>query len=198
MKYLFFSRTRFFRISLGLLFMVFFFGCQKDLNETGSAYVPESQSSPLVIAKINTFMVITKSETLPAGFEKKLSMYGEIVSSIPEIGQVVVKPMVSNFETKIAKLEEVQAVVPDLMVKWIEPVKFINESNPPSIGDDETYFLRQWGLDAIDAPEAWNAGYTGKKAKVFVLDSGIDAEHPDLAPNLNRSLCYFFCSGRKL
>ncbi len=57
------------------------------------------------------------------------------------------------------------------------------------------YFGLQWGLDAIDAPEAWNAGFEGEGAKVFILDSGIDAEHPDLTPNLNTSLCASFVPG---
>ncbi|MEU1469959.1 S8 family serine peptidase [Streptomyces sp. NPDC005761] len=33
----------------------------------------------------------------------------------------------------------------------------------------------------IGAPEAWAAGYTGKGAKVAVLDTGIDVNHPDFA-----------------
>lgn len=36
-------------------------------------------------------------------------------------------------------------------------------------------------VEQVRAPEAWEAGYTGKGVKVAVLDSGIDADHPDLA-----------------
>ncbi|WP_410649547.1 S8 family serine peptidase [Amycolatopsis sp. cmx-4-54] len=33
----------------------------------------------------------------------------------------------------------------------------------------------------IGAPQAWQSGFTGKDVKVAVLDTGIDARHPDLA-----------------
>ncbi|MFF9571092.1 S8 family serine peptidase [Streptomyces sp. NPDC014685] len=33
----------------------------------------------------------------------------------------------------------------------------------------------------VHAPEAWAAGYDGRNTKVAVLDTGADAEHPDLA-----------------
>ncbi|MFG1883266.1 S8 family serine peptidase [Micromonospora sp. NPDC049102] len=36
-------------------------------------------------------------------------------------------------------------------------------------------------LAQIDAPDAWKAGYTGKGARVAVLDTGADYSHPDLA-----------------
>ena len=178
---------------LGIVVLGFCFSCENDLLQTDNETDPEALV--LKSAKTNNFMVITNSETLPNGFEAQLSAYGEIVNSMPEIGIAVVKPTSPNFEKKVAKLAGVKAVLPDLKTKWIEPVKFMNQANPPSIGNDEPYFDYQWGIDAINAPEAWNAGYTGKKTKVFILDSGIDAEHPDLAPNLNTSLCASFVPG---
>jgi lantibiotic leader peptide-processing serine protease len=59
-------------------------------------------------------------------------------------------------------------------------------------GDDDPYFDMQWGLDAIDAPEAWAAGARGAGARVAILDTGIDIDHPDVAPNLNLVLSRSF------
>jgi subtilisin family serine protease len=195
MKSSFLLRTKIPGILLGFLVLGFSFGCQKDIIETGNAPDPVSDEVTLKGAKIENLMVITTSETLPAGFEKTLSAYGQIVNTIPEIGVVVIRPTDANSAGKIARLRGVQAVVPDLKVRWIEPDKFVSEANPPSNGDNETFFWRQWGMDAIDAPEAWNEGYMGEGVRVFILDSGIDADNPDLAPNLNTVLSTSFVEG---
>ena len=39
---------------------------------------------------------------------------------------------------------------------------------------------RQWGLDAIGAPEAWAQGYSGQGVTVAIVDTGVDLDHPDL------------------
>ena len=43
---------------------------------------------------------------------------------------------------------------------------------------------REWNLNAVGAPEAWAAGYTGKGVTVAVIDTGVDLDHPDLVQNL--------------
>lgn len=55
------------------------------------------------------------------------------------------------------------------------------------IPNDEDY-SEQYGMELIQAPEAW-AIETGKKSvRVAVLDTGIDYTHPDLAKNINQEL----------
>ncbi|ANT65381.1 S8 family serine peptidase [Prosthecochloris sp. CIB 2401] len=41
-----------------------------------------------------------------------------------------------------------------------------------------------WGLNLIQAPDAWLAGYTGEGVVVAVIDTGINYLHPDLYENV--------------
>ncbi len=171
---------------VGILVSALFFGCQSELQTEDTDDIVALKS-----AKSTNFMVISSSETLTGDLEQSLAKFGTIVKTIPQIGIVVVQTSDPNFEKEVTKLASVRSVVPDLIVNSIVP-KVQPMANPPSIGDNERFFSRQWGMDAINAPEAWNAGYQGAGATVFILDSGIDAEHPDLSPNLNTSLCKSF------
>ncbi|MEL6107989.1 MAG: S8 family serine peptidase [Planctomycetota bacterium] len=42
----------------------------------------------------------------------------------------------------------------------------------------------EWNINAVEAPEAWAAGYTGQGVTVAVIDTGVDLDHPDLINNL--------------
>jgi len=39
----------------------------------------------------------------------------------------------------------------------------------------------EWNIEKIGAPELWNMGYTGAGVVVAAMDTGVDANHPDLA-----------------
>ncbi len=41
----------------------------------------------------------------------------------------------------------------------------------------------EWNLTAINAPDLWSFGFTGTGIVVASMDTGVDAEHPDLASN---------------
>ena len=45
-----------------------------------------------------------------------------------------------------------------------------------------------WGMDMIDAPAAHKVEMGDKRVKVGVMDTGVDAAHPDIAPNFDRRL----------
>lgn len=38
---------------------------------------------------------------------------------------------------------------------------------------------KPYGVDLVQAPDAWERGATGQGVKVCVIDSGIDVDHPD-------------------
>ncbi len=181
-------------VALASLTMLLF-ACEKDQIFTNES--SEESASSLKSAKVestfinNSFLVISKTNKLPKGLVKSMaSVNGTVMNTISAIGLAVVSSDDPDFAVNAAKVNGVGAVVPNLTSQYLDPGRKMESidadyGNPPVSGDDDFFFDLQWGHDAIDAPEAWEAGYRGEGVRVGVLDTGFDLNHPDLVPNIS-------------
>ncbi|GGG16191.1 S8 family serine peptidase [Pontibacter amylolyticus] len=173
-------------------------GCnpEEDVNPDGVLSASETNEAVAAAAsgvkyRGNHYIVLSNTETLPAGLGNQLaSINGRMTNIWSEAGVATVYSEDPAFLAKASRIQGVRSVVRDLEIQWIKPDSrevVLHEEvygNPPNSGDNDTRFDLQWGHAAIKAPAAWNAGVRGKGVKVAVLDSGFDLDHPDLAPNI--------------
>ena len=141
-----------------------------------------------------TFMAIANSGTsLPNNFGKLVNARGGVVvHAMPQIGVAIVKSGDASFPESLQSIRSIKAVIPDRMFELPKGEFRVAADNPPTSGDDDFFFDLQWGHDAVNAPEAWEAGMTGAGVRVAVLDTGTDGTHPDIAPNFNAALSTSF------
>ena len=135
----------------------------------------------VVVAHGNKITQTTLDEIAAAG--------GTVTRHLPQIGVLKVEAG-SNFGEVARTFSGVKHLSADTTFQFYEPVAFDgptldNAGSPPASGDDDFYFDLQWGHDAVNAPESWNAGFTGRGVRVAVIDGGFDMDHPDLAPNID-------------
>jgi subtilisin family serine protease len=92
-------------------------------------------------------------------------------------------------------LEGLQVVLPQRGRSVAEAVRRLRGSKAVSYAEpdhprhlyrvpDDPLYGHLWGLQAIAAPAAWDVTTGSPDVVVAVVDTGVDAGHPDLAPNL--------------
>jgi thermitase len=96
-------------------------------------------------------------------------------ATLPVRGLELVDPEPGvSVTTAVADLERMDGVV------YAEPDRVVHQATTP----DDPLLSYEWGLMAIRAPEAWDLTTGLPQVTVAVVDTGIDASHPDLSPNL--------------
>jgi subtilisin family serine protease len=79
---------------------------------------------------------------------------------------------------EVASIEHVEAIHENAV---FEPQRSTGTSPVFSSNDDVTADSFTYGLEQINAPTAWNNhGTQGEGSSVAVLDTGVDADHPDI------------------
>jgi lantibiotic leader peptide-processing serine protease len=112
---------------------------------------------------------------------------GTLTRTIPQVGIAVATSTDPAFRSAAARLG---TVVPNFRLQWVDPVEpvagpSVDLADPPFSGSADFFFDLQWGHAAIDAVAAWETGARGAGARVAVLDTGFDLDHPDLEPNID-------------
>lgn len=165
-----------------------------SLLDKSKAQPPEDIDGQYII-------VMAAKQGIPKNLESAiLEAGGELIDIMAQVGMAVAVSEDQDFPERASGIPGVLGVIPDLKIDCIEPpIEPVSigadAANPPSSSDDDFFFDLQWGHDAVDAPEAWEAGYRGAGARVFVLDTGFDMDHPDLVSNINYGLSASFVPG---
>lgn len=144
-------------------------------------------------SSVRSYLILSNGNSLPSNLAQQVASAGGTVTSVmPQIGLAVAESANPNFSRLV---RGVRSVVPNLSVDWL-PGETVGEAvtadfgNPPTSGDDDFFFDLQWGHDAVNAPEAWNASQRGAGVVVAVLDTGFDLDHPDLAPQILEAVSF--------
>jgi subtilisin family serine protease len=122
------------------------------------------------------YILVQPRPGLPrAAFDKVLGGHGgRVIGKLDDLDVYVVSLPPTASEKAVA-----HALAQHPHIKFAEPDALI----PSSFFPNDTYYTSEWHLQTIGAPTAWNVA-TGSGVTVAILDSGIDASHPDLAPQL--------------
>ncbi|MEM1286940.1 MAG: S8 family serine peptidase [Pseudomonadota bacterium] len=108
--------------------------------------------------------------------------------SLPNIGGARLMVNRSDLPAVVAEQEPViEGIYENVQIK---APRVIESATPTSSADALAYGGTTWGLEEAKALSVWSAFGTrgeranGEKIRVAVLDTGVDPQHPDIAPRL--------------
>jgi subtilisin family serine protease len=150
------------------------------------------------------FLILSRGNNLPANIERSIaSAGGEIVKTFPEIGVAVAVSRSDNFLSQASTISGIESITPDMILQYTKEPSLIGDeqviergqngissrkvtsSGTPFNYQDAFFDGWQWAPGSIDAPKAWDNGFTGEGIRVAVIDGGFHSAHTDLAPNLD-------------
>lgn len=174
----------------------------------GSATAHTTTAAPSSAAATNgDYLVLTKVAGDATAVANQLAAAGGTVTSVnTDIGLVTVSGS-GGVLTKARALKGVQAAAKDRAVgksPKSEKKDVLREhaaaaakgadTRSSSAGvrgakhDGDPLDDKLWGMEMINAPEAHESEMGDRRVKVGILDTGVQADHPDIAPNFDKKL----------
>lgn len=183
---------------------------ERAAGEMGSLFGPEADNrvGGELLLKLQAGVVAEVSESIPSGPPGVRSDILPTLFGLPAVDAVLREhpirsitrlhgPMPTEalargedrslgatFRVRLAAGSDLERVCAELAqtaeVEELEP----NRWREASVLPDDPGFASQWGLVRIHCPEAWEVSRGQPGVVVAVVDSGIDLDHPELAPLL--------------
>ena len=137
--------------------------------QPGGPTAPGPQSVTLVIVRFAADASMQERADMRAEADVKRD------ATLPVRGLELVDPAPGvSVGAAVADLERMDGVV------YAEPDHVVRQTAVPN----DPLLSYEWDMTAIRAPAAWDVTTGSAQVTVGVVDTGIDATHPDLAPNL--------------
>jgi subtilisin family serine protease len=174
------------RIIIGLAAVLAIGACSdQDSAPTGPAETPAT-----AVSKSPNSYVIGFSAAQAANLKAAIEQAGGKVNFFsPRAGLATAESSDPSFATKLGSVRGVKAVAMDTVVQWVDPRETPGQA---SVTTNDARFAEQWSLKPIQAEAAWQAGATGKGARVAVLDGGVNNRHEDLVRAVRTDLSRSF------
>ena len=157
-----------------LIFNIFFFSDNLWAREIKKASIIDPKTNRKVSVVADEFLVKFKPEVKKETIDKINKKFGvEIKKKLRIKNLYLLKvPPSKTINEMVEKYRE------DPNVEFAEP-NYIRRAFTT-----DTHFAQQWGIDKIQAPEAWNTEKGKESIVIAILDTGVDYNHEDLAENM--------------
>ncbi len=147
---------------------------RSDGHGIGAAASPPSGEEPTFV---EGELLVRYRQGTPA-FARRF-MTALVASSETGIGELGVLRLRLRPGLSVAEAAAAYRAMPG--VEFAEPNYVYRAADVP---DDPLYVFQRWYYDLVEAPRAWDVETGDASVVVAILDSGIDASHPDLADKL--------------